>query len=484
MKRKVFQWIGLCLVLLFSACTQQNNYVNVLPADATAVASVHLPTLIKKSGISDEEMARWTAQVGKLVKDSFPMQNVEVLAELIASPEQSGINWNKEIFLFMHPAIHHAGLLASVADCEKLTEMLTSVVSEKDGKPLIEKEGYRLTLIDDRLALAYSDEALLLVEIPMEVKTEHVHDLLAGWMKASGVKSFPSTASFKKLSEAEGDIKLVASMDMLPQKYAEMALSGMSEGFLLKDVQSLVTICFEKGELLVRAESFGSGDQVKRTFSEAASLYEGKTSGKFLAEFPEDVMLWLNTTVDGEKWCEALLQQPLVEEQLKQAELPVDFKKCITALKGEIALGISLSSRIPEVGLFAEVKDDAFFEELASVRAVLGLLGFQCRVDQGVFSLTNYQEGAVGLLKNAARVKDSEDKLFFLTLDMKSLQTATPFLSASESMAVGLLAAYIDEIQIYSSEVQSGCLAVKAVDKNTNILKQCVDLVKKMAADQ
>ena len=87
MKRKVFQWIGLCLVLLFSACTQQNNYVNVLPADATAVASVHLPTLLKKSGISDEEMARWTAQVGKLLKDSFPMQNVEVLAELIASPE-------------------------------------------------------------------------------------------------------------------------------------------------------------------------------------------------------------------------------------------------------------------------------------------------------------------------------------------------------------------------------------------------------------
>ncbi len=67
---------------------------------------------------------------------------------------------------------------------------------------------------------------------------------------------------------------------------------------------------------------------------------------------------------------------------------------------------------------------------------------------------------------------------------MNALQAATPFLSASESMAIGLAAAYIDEVQIYSSEIQSGYLVVKAVDKNTNILKQCVDLVKKMAENQ
>lgn len=51
-------------------------------------------------------------------------------------------------------------------------------------------------------------------------------------------------------------------------------------------------------------------------------------------------------------------------------------------------------------------------------------------------------------------------------------------------MAVEIAAAYIENIQVYSSEINSGNLVIKAVNKDTNMLKQCVDLVKKMAENQ
>lgn len=152
--------------------------------------------------------------------------------------------------------------------------------------------------------------------------------------------------------------------------------------------------------------------------------------------------------------------------------------------KGELALGVSVSSRIPEFGLFAEVENDEFLKELAPFQSTLSLLGFQYGVKEGVFSLTNYEKGKDDLLAEAVWTKDSENKLFFLTLDLKALQAIAPFLSSSEAMAVGIAAAYIENIQVYSSEINSGNLVIKAVNKDTNMLKQCVDLVKKMAENQ
>lgn len=49
MKIRFCQWVGLCLLLLFSACSKNNRYVNVLPADASCVVSAHLPVLIEKA---------------------------------------------------------------------------------------------------------------------------------------------------------------------------------------------------------------------------------------------------------------------------------------------------------------------------------------------------------------------------------------------------------------------------------------------------
>lgn len=480
MKIRICQWMGLCLLLLFSACSKNNSYVNVLPADASCVVSAYLPTLIKKGGLSEQDLELWMEQIDKLAGEQSQSQNLALLGKFMASPQKNGINWKKEIYLFMHPEFEQVGLLASVSDYERLGSALDELVRQGVCKPFTDKENCRFAFADDGFAVAYTNEAFLMIGTPSGIETDRAGDLLTKWMQASEENSFVLTKGFEKLSKAEGDIKMVASMNMLPQKYAVMSMTGVSDDFLWKGMHTLIAVSFEKGKLVLKAENFHTGNKVEESFR-IADLYEGETSGKFLAEFPDDVMLWLNTTVNGEKWYEVLCQQPLVEEQFKQTQLPVDFKKCITSLKGEIALGVSVSSRIPEVGLFAEVKDDAFFEGLASARAVLGLLGFQCRVDEGIFSLTNYKEGKVGLLQNAARVQDSRDKLFFLTLDMNALQAATPFLSASESMAIGLAAAYIDEVQIYSSEIQSGYLVVKAVDKNTNILKQCVDLVKKMA---
>lgn len=95
MKIRFCQWIGLCLLLLFSACSKNNRYVNVLPADASCVVSAHLPVLIEKSGLSEQDFELWMGKIDKLVKEKSQSQDWALLGKLLACPEKNGINWKR-----------------------------------------------------------------------------------------------------------------------------------------------------------------------------------------------------------------------------------------------------------------------------------------------------------------------------------------------------------------------------------------------------
>ncbi len=144
MKIRICQWMGLCLLLLFSACSKNNSYVNVLPADASCVVSAYLPTLIKKSGLSEQDLELWMEQIDKLAGEQSQSQNLALLGKFMASPQKNGINWKKEIYLFMHPELEQVGLLASVSDYERLGSALDELVRQGVCKPFTDKENCRL----------------------------------------------------------------------------------------------------------------------------------------------------------------------------------------------------------------------------------------------------------------------------------------------------------------------------------------------------
>ena len=43
------------LIVFLAACSKQTEYTNVIPADATAVASIDLKSLANKAGMNDKE---------------------------------------------------------------------------------------------------------------------------------------------------------------------------------------------------------------------------------------------------------------------------------------------------------------------------------------------------------------------------------------------------------------------------------------------
>ena len=55
-KRMISRLSVLVVLMVFmAACSKKSEYTNVIPADASAVASIHLKSLADKSGLKDKE---------------------------------------------------------------------------------------------------------------------------------------------------------------------------------------------------------------------------------------------------------------------------------------------------------------------------------------------------------------------------------------------------------------------------------------------
>lgn len=473
--------VFLAIFFLITACSHRNSYVNVLPSEASLVASIDVPSLIEKSGLSESDERLLKEKVGKILKGELRVDEAALVEKVVAHPEESGINWTDKVYMFVMPDNYATGVLASVDNRDKLEALLNVLAEQKVCDSFADGDGYRYAVSEGKFLLAYNEIAFLMVGVQAESEIESLKGKVKMWMNASKAQSYASTEGYAKLQAEEGDIKMDVSMNILPQQYAIMAAAGLPDEIQLKDVHSIVGICFEKGELDVNVENYYTNDKLEAQVERIAALYDGRTSGKFLDKFSDDVMFWVNTCVDGKELYSYLQENPSTSAQLKNAHLPVNLERILTALQGELALGISVSGRIPQLGLYVEVIDDAFLQELEAFKSVLETLGFRYGIEDEVFYLTNRKDVKDESLKNAFWADESKDKLVFFIIDVNTLKAMAPLLPASKRMAIEMMGTYIESVQIYASEVQRGHFVLKAVDKDTNILKQCIDLVKKTA---
>lgn len=57
MAERMISWLSILAVLIafLTACSKQTEHTNVIPADATAAASIDLKSLANKAGMNDRE---------------------------------------------------------------------------------------------------------------------------------------------------------------------------------------------------------------------------------------------------------------------------------------------------------------------------------------------------------------------------------------------------------------------------------------------
>lgn len=474
MKTKVLSVIGVVMMLVFAACSGEKDYVNVIPADVSLVASFDLEQLVENCELSEADYDKLKSEVGKAVKDGMDARQTAVIDRIMADLLESGIDFRKKAYLFAMPEAKEVGILFAVSDKGKLDALMDAM-----DETLEEADGCRYMMPGEKSVMIYNESVLLFAGSTAGT-AEALKQKVFGWISGKGA-SYAATGEFRKLEAAEGEIAIVTSLDIMPQEYKMVGAMGLPQGVELKDIKNLVSLCFEKGELVMDIEAFYLTDAVRNMAESQKKLYSGKVTDKFFGKFPADAMVWLGLNMNGKELYTYLLNNPVVGPQLQQVGMPVDAGKIMSAINGEIAFGMWEEQGVPRFSIYAEVNNDDFLSDLDIFKPLFDKQHIRFGIEDKVFYLTNSQgEEFEQTLADAAWAEEAEGKLVFGAMNIRSYAALMSGLSPNSAAVATAVADAFDYVMMYGDDYDRSRLVLAMKDKDTNVLKQWIDLAKKM----
>ena len=82
------------LIVFLAACSKTSEYTNVIPADASVVASINLKSLASKAGLDDKENEAAKQKILEALKSGMNAATFQQLEKIMKNPSESGIGCN------------------------------------------------------------------------------------------------------------------------------------------------------------------------------------------------------------------------------------------------------------------------------------------------------------------------------------------------------------------------------------------------------
>ena len=95
--------------------------------------------------------------------------------------------------------------------------------------------------------MAWTDDAFLLVAhngTPKDLQHQ-----ASMWLRQKNEEGYSGTPDFKKLEDADEDIAMVTSLNILPKEYLTMATMGLPADLKLQDLKTFSTLDFLEGSV-------------------------------------------------------------------------------------------------------------------------------------------------------------------------------------------------------------------------------------------
>lgn len=147
---------------------------------------------------------------------------------------------------------------------------------------------------------------------------------------------------------------------------------GASGGLELKDIKTLADVTFSQGKMRIDFTNLTTGQVMKQLQEKQAQAF-GKIEGTYLDKFPANTGFWMSMHIDGKKIYEILCKHPLLNSQLENSMMPIDFESVLGSMKGDMAVaGNPVSGKFIA---YADVTDDRFLQTFENLKPLLALTG-------------------------------------------------------------------------------------------------------------
>ena len=298
-KRMISQLSVLAVLIVFmAACSKKAEYIHVIPADASAVASINLNSLADKAGLNDKQNEGMKQKMMEALKSGMNAAAFQQLEKIMKNPSQSGIDVKAPVFVFTSKTFISPTIVAKVSNIEDLRASLDLMAKEGICQPIAERRGYSFTSLQKNNLLVFNENAAVLTEAYGTSQMDVAKQTISTLLKQTEENSIASNGSFRKMQDQKGDINFFASMDAVPQMYTQQISLGLSSQIDLSEVKAVGNLNFEKGKIALQIETYSDNAETDALLKKQAQAVK-KLNTTFLQNFPESTLAFLNIGVNG-----------------------------------------------------------------------------------------------------------------------------------------------------------------------------------------
>ena len=364
-------------VFFLVGCTSQTEYTNALPKEASVVASVDLPSIIKKSGLQGAEGEKVTAKLLPMIQSGLTGEAAKLAEKMVKNPQELGLSFHEKAYFFATPNATAWGMLAKVDSESKLEEVFAILQKEQLATPLKEESGCRWTQIGGAVC-AFNASSFLLVQ-DAHGDASSIKGSVFRWMRQDAEESFNSRPAFVSMKEEQGDITSYVNLSVVPHEYTSVVRMGLPGEIGVEDIAYLFSLRFDDGQVSFRTRSLSDHSLVNRIFRNLDEC-TSSMAGKFLPYFPANVDLWLGANLQGKRLYDLMAGHPLLRKMLENPKLPVDVKRIFSAIKGDVAIGYT-SLLQGSFLAYADVSSADFLQTFEELRPLCEMSGGQLSLE-------------------------------------------------------------------------------------------------------
>lgn len=511
MKRKMVNRLFLFTVLavFVSACsTKQSDYTQVIPADATAVVSVDLNAMGNKAGLNDAENKELKNKMFDAVKSGLSAATSQQIEKILSNPSESGIDFDSPVYIFMAPSLDAPAMVAKVSDTKKLRTTLDVMATEQISEAIADADGYSYANIEGGVILAYNNSALIITTLGRKTHEALIAPLFAN----EGENSIVQNANFQKMQKIKGDICYYTNMESFPSQIVGPMRSQM-QGIDLKDFMILGNLNFDKGKISAEVEYVTENEEAKAMLKKQDKVI-GKIKNGFLNEFPLSSLMFFSLNINGEELFNLLSENEefRTHYSLEDAD---EVKNVMGSMKGDISMALLdvTMTDMPTFVAYADADNGSALNILYKEKDNIGLsrredivelapdaylfksremnvyFGFKDKRIYATNSEKVYKaigESVKESLKDARYASNVKGKNGYFVIDAEAILNL-PIVKMAAGFGGKEMAMYMDAasrfsyLEIYGVASQKGEFNLYMTDKNTNALKQIVDLGKQFA---
>ena len=501
------------LIVFMAACSKKAEYIHVIPADASAVASVNLNTLADKAGLNDKENEGMKQKMMEALKSGMNAAAFQQLEKIMKDPSQSGIDIKDPVFVFTSKTFITPAMVAKVSNIDDLRAYLDLMAKEGICQPIAEEDGYSFTTLQKNSLLVFNENAAVLTEAYGTSQMDVAKQTISTLLKQTEENSIMKNSGFKKMQNQKGDINFFASMDAVPKIYSQQISMGLSSQLDLSEVMAVGNLNFEKGKIALQIETYSDNAETDALLKKQAQAVK-KLNTTFLQNFPESTLAFLNIGVNGAAFYDLLLNNEEFRRNVSLAKAE-EVKSLFASFDGDISIGlinVTMNSA-PTFAAYADAKNGNALKALYDKKKELKLrrnediiqLGeneyvYKSNTNNVFFGIRNKQMYATNdellykniskpvdkSIKDAGYVSDMKGKNVFFVINMDAIldlpvvKMITGF-GGEEYQTYYKLASQISYIEAFSDSEGKTETAILLKNKDVNALKQIVDFAKQFA---